>query len=722
MTDQHARPLCITACIAALIASAATTGVTAAANEPELASVQITARRVREPVAEVSQAVTIVDASTIRARTPQVIAEALRGAPGAYFQQTAPGQGMAIVRGLKGSEVLHLVDGIRLNNAFFRTSPSQYVALVDPLAAARIELVRGPAATSYGSDAMGGVIHVLTREERFDAPEWRARGQAMATYASGDAARQVRLVGAAGRRDLSLALGASHFEYGARDVAGLGQSASGAGVVSLRDRVAPTGYDARAYDAKLLWQPTDGHEWMLSWQSYAFPSLPRYNEVVPGFGTAAAGLPDAAISIYDNSRRFAHIRYRGRTDFAAARRVEFHAARQRVLDDRFDRSLDLTTDSLERNRSTLDGLTLQAETDIGARWSLTYGTDFYRDGIDSSRVEVRAGVSTRNGANVAVKSRFPDGARTDQFGVYALAGWRASQVISIDFSARFDRIDTQLPIADRLAGGAFTDDSLTGGIGLLWRLTPTWNFAANTRRGLRAPNINDLAQIGRRSNNRIVIANPGLGSESVWSVDAGVRGASNGWRFDLTAFHSEYQDRIALIDTGVVYTAGQNGCDRAAGCLEAQNRNISRANYSGVEAGAAWERAPWSLSGALNYTYGEQRANGLTTPANRVPPVNATVAAAWQANERWTVEARAWLAGRQNRLDPADLRDNRINPSGTPGYSSFDLMTTWRPTEALDVRLTGKNLTDRAFREHGSGINAVGRSLSISLDYRFGAR
>ena len=54
------------------------------------------------------------------------------GSPGVFLQQTTPGQGAAIIRGLKGSEVLHLVDGFRLNNAIFRNAPTQYLALVAP--------------------------------------------------------------------------------------------------------------------------------------------------------------------------------------------------------------------------------------------------------------------------------------------------------------------------------------------------------------------------------------------------------------------------------------------------------------------------------------------------------------------------------------------------------------------------------------------------------------
>ena len=68
---------------------------------------------------------------------------------GVYLQQTTPGQGAAIIRGLKGSSILHLVDGIRVNNAIFRSAPTQYFALVPTSAVERIEVLRGTPASLY---------------------------------------------------------------------------------------------------------------------------------------------------------------------------------------------------------------------------------------------------------------------------------------------------------------------------------------------------------------------------------------------------------------------------------------------------------------------------------------------------------------------------------------------------------------------------------------------
>ena len=95
-----------------------------------LEQVTVTATRRTEDARDLPAPIGGLDEDTLRSLGADVVAGALRGQPGVFFQQTTPGQGIPIVRGLKGSQLLHLVDGMRLNNAFFRDAPNQYLGLV----------------------------------------------------------------------------------------------------------------------------------------------------------------------------------------------------------------------------------------------------------------------------------------------------------------------------------------------------------------------------------------------------------------------------------------------------------------------------------------------------------------------------------------------------------------------------------------------------------------
>ncbi len=206
------------------------------ADATRLDPVQVTATRAAESAFNVAQPVTVLTAEDISEKTPQVMAELLRGQPGVYFQQTGAGQGMAIVRGLKGSEVLHLVDGFRLNNAFFRTAPSQYIALVDPYNISQLEVLRGPYATLYGSDAMGGVVQITTPEERFSTDTASYRTHVIGHYATADLAKVGRISHAIGNKMLSVSGGITTASYGNRDVGGKTQFADGRGNINFNSK------------------------------------------------------------------------------------------------------------------------------------------------------------------------------------------------------------------------------------------------------------------------------------------------------------------------------------------------------------------------------------------------------------------------------------------------------------------------------------------------------
>src|SRR5687768_15555243 len=126
--------------------------------EPVYTRVTVTAERgiVRE-AGQATQFVNVTEPGTV-----PTVGHALEGQPQVMVQSTTPGQVSPFLRGLTGYHVLNLVDGIRFNNATFRSGPNQYLAFIEPSAAGLVETVLGPAGAQYGSDAMGGAIHVRT--------------------------------------------------------------------------------------------------------------------------------------------------------------------------------------------------------------------------------------------------------------------------------------------------------------------------------------------------------------------------------------------------------------------------------------------------------------------------------------------------------------------------------------------------------------------------------
>ena len=90
--------------------------------------------------------------------------EALQGVSGVFIQKTNHGGGSTFMRGLTGNQTLIVLDGIRLNNAIYRYGPNQYLNTIDMFTVDKIDVLKGIGSVEYGSDAMGGVIHVKTKE------------------------------------------------------------------------------------------------------------------------------------------------------------------------------------------------------------------------------------------------------------------------------------------------------------------------------------------------------------------------------------------------------------------------------------------------------------------------------------------------------------------------------------------------------------------------------
>ena len=185
-----------------------------------LETLQVTANRSATQSFELPTAVTVVDAEEIARQTPQIVPDLLRGQTGVFVQETTPGQGIPILRGLKGSEVLYLVDGMRLSNAIFRNAPNQYMALLDPFNVEQIDVVRGASSSLYGSDAMGGVINVITPTPHFEGPNWQSDAVIDGRYASGANAFQNHLKLSAGKDDIAVLGGFGYQDFDNRRAGG----------------------------------------------------------------------------------------------------------------------------------------------------------------------------------------------------------------------------------------------------------------------------------------------------------------------------------------------------------------------------------------------------------------------------------------------------------------------------------------------------------------------
>lgn len=658
-----------------------------------LPEMTVTATREERSRSDVSQAVSTVEQDDIARQTPGALPDLFRGATGVFVQQTTPGQAAPIIRGLIGSSVLMLVDGMRLNSAFFRPAPNQYFALVDPYNVERLEIVRGPGSTLYGSDAMGGVIQIFTPLPKFSGEQWQGRGQWLGQFGSADVSQVSRFSLAGGKKGIAVSGG---FTYQNRD--------------DLRDgghlgKQHPSAFDVYAADGTLFLD-NDRQDLLLNLQYVRQPKTPRFDELTPGYGQTQ---PNSAVFFFEpNDRLFLHGRYRWRTPFSLLDAVQLHVAFQEINDDRRSRDFASVQEDRERNRSRLTGVTLQ----LSSHWRdwlvLTYGGEVYFDEVASRRQ--RRHLET--GGTSRPASRFADGSTMETFAFYVQDEIHLHPRFTITLGGRVSYFAVDIPTADRTVGAKLHWTDLTGSVGLLYRVTPELSLVANGARGFRAPNIFDLSTLGPRPGNRFQIPNPQLQPEQILSADVGVKMSFIDFTGEAFGFYASYDDKIEAVSTGAVTANGRS---------IVQSANLNSVTLVGAEAGGRWHVSKWlEVSSTFTFTWGEEKfPNGQQTPADRIPPPTGRVRAFVQLNSRLWVEPYLEYAFSQRRLSARDREDPRINPQGTPGWLTVSSRVGWEIHRDVLMRLSVENVFDKTYRQHGSGMNAPGLNAIVTLETHF---
>lgn len=651
-------------------------------------NVIVVASKKSQSVENLSTAISVVTKAEILEKNITLLPDLLRDEAGVYIQQTTPGQGIPIIRGLKGSENVHLIDGMRLNTAFFRNSPNQYLALVDPFMTEQIEIIRGPASVLYGGDALGGVINVLTHSPEFSGQQWQSQGDLFFSYDTADEKSLSHVMVDAGNEKIATTLGLSYQNIGSRTIGG-GTS------------IPFTSYTSKAINNK--WIVTINEEQKISFdmQFLSQPSTPRVDDLVTGYGQTQ---PDSSLFLFTpNERQFAHLHYKNDKATLAYDHSNYHLAWQKIKDYRVNSPFDSESLTKEQNLSTL--LTLQSTFDksFSNEMDVVYGLDLYHDTINSAKQNEDAGVVTNK------TSRFPDNSTMRHLGLFVDAT-KYFEHQDITFGVRYSdyRINLNSP---NITEDVLNLDDLTWHAGWLYHLDANNRLFANLGRGFRPPNIFDLGQVGERPGNRFNVINTNIKPETVHTFDLGWKHFGQQWYVDFAVFYSAYTDKIASVETGELTEANQ---------LIVQSQNINDVVLYGVESNIRYDINETSeLKAVINYTWGKETTNSFSEPADRIPPLNGYIGYKKTINDKWSINPKIIFATTQDRLSARDTRDPRIHPNGTGGFVTYNMYANWKYSSQATIRFGIENIFDKKYREHGSGLEAAGRNYQISINHLF---
>ncbi len=123
-----------------------------------LATTVISASRWNQNETDISGKVRQLDSEWLDLRNPVTTADWLGSSGEVFVQKSQLGGGSPMIRGFSANRLLYSIDGVRMNTAIFRSGNLQQVISIDPFSLQNTEVLFGPGAVMYGSDAIGGVM------------------------------------------------------------------------------------------------------------------------------------------------------------------------------------------------------------------------------------------------------------------------------------------------------------------------------------------------------------------------------------------------------------------------------------------------------------------------------------------------------------------------------------------------------------------------------------
>ena len=624
--------------------------------------VVVTAFRRPESLASIPAAESVVPKWALSEELAANLVDGLLRTPGVAALGSGGFSLVPSVRGLARRRVLYLVDGARLSSER-RTGPN--ASFVSPEDVDRIEVLRSAASVLYGSDAIGGVVHILTRE-----PELRdgLRGRLTARFGTVNAEK-----------------GAGLSLEGARGPTGFLLSVQGVDAGDYRSpggRVARSAYGQGSVAGKVVHR-TERREIIAGFLAARGVDIGKPNRDA---GTKPTWYPSEVQNLLQvrwTERRV----WNGELSFQAF--VNPNSLETRT--DRIDGYR--TRTSTSRTRSTESGAQLSFTRSLRGGLKLEAGADLFAQ--TGAEATTRDTSFAPDGKTTAVSGEVPyaRGERTD-IGLFLTADLAGIRRLDLVGGIRWDRLSMTATPAGGLEASTRAD-RLTGFLAASWKLTDQLTAFLNASRAYRVPSLNERYYTGI-SGRGFIVAKPDLRPEASLSLDGGIK------LFGRRVFAALYGFTHAVDDMIERYTLSPGIYGYG---------NIDNGRIEGLELEAELFPVPgWKIFGNVFAIRGRSAATGA--PLNDIPPLQVLAGTKVWAG-RLSTEVTAVFRSRKDDPGPAEV--------SVGGSAVVTASAAYRISPALSFYAVLSNILDAAViaRPDAEAMEEPGRSLKLGVAFAF---
>lgn len=696
-------PVSLTACLATLLpvlclglptdataqqpqpaGGTAVAGAAMGASSQVLPTVVVTASGFEQNIEDAPASITVIPRAELEARQFRDLTDALRNVEGVTVTGLANERDIYI-RGLPGQYTLILVDGKRQGTRDARPNGSSGFeqSFIPPIEAIeRIEVVRGPMSSLYGSDAMGGVINIITRKV---PAKWG--GSVSADYTrqqhgdSGDShQQQIYAGGPIVDRLVGLQVWARHMRR-------------------AEDEILNGHAKARDLDltARLAITPDQANEILLE----AGRAELRRNSS-PGATLATTASPTRT----EHDRDHYSIAHTGRYGWANTA-----VSLLRETGERTNYSWPAGGGWSENPRSPQIQNTI-----LDAKLAAPLGDHALVVGGQWNEAEL---TDQNPGRRTGLDEKF----KATQKALFVEDEWQILDKFALTGGLRLD---------DHSVYGAHWSPRLYG----VWRQDDHWTFKGGVSRGFRAPDIRSIVPgyatttggggctYGPNGTCGVIIGDPDLKPETSTSFELAAMWDN---RYDMSAsatvFYTDFKDKIsnALVydDAGNIRRWAEDPNYRLW-----YNYNVDQAKIRGVELNWRWRVTP-TLTTRAGYTFTDSKQSGGVYdgyPLSRTPRHRLNLRGDWNASAALLVWAGYNFYGKEVNAAARSGSSGRTLADGVrqyPSYATADVGVSWDYSRDLTLNAALYNLGDR--RVDYADFNTIidGRRFWIGATYRF---
>lgn len=730
-------------------------------DEKQLSEIVLSVARTAEQSEKIAEKVTVISPDKTKAAFPLNGAEILNAAPSIRVQKSQGGGGSPVLRGFEANRVLLVVDGVRLNNAIYRSGHLQNAMTIDPNSIERIEVIYGSSAVGYGSDALGGVVHYYTKTPKINNTQ-KLNNRISTQYNSALNANTYHF-----ENEMSFAKWATFtsFSYASFGDIRMGKNRTHGytdwGLVPFYSNntsndyfAAPTlnenphvqkntGYTQFDFLQKSIFNLGADSQLLLNLQYSRSSDVPRF---------------DKLNEYRDNALRFAEWNYGPQKRLLVSPQLKLFpkkkglykgtitAAFQTIEESRIQRKFTSLNRETQKENVQVWSLNGDFEVKKTPSNSLSYGFEVIHNEIKSEAFaqELRVienQVSSLTAA-LPIPTRYPsDGSSYASQALYSNFRYDLNPKTSLSLGGRFTATTLKARWKDN--GFLLSDfdevnvknNALTGSFSVSYRPEEPWQVHLLFSSGFRAPNIDDLGKI-RENKGMLLVPNPELKPEYVYSIDGGVRFIPYSKKINLnlrfyTTGIKDYIGRMIHNLASEVSASDVNAIMFSEEMVLTQaNTNIGNARISGLSLEGKWKMTQ-ALALAHYTTYTHASENNVLGPLPSILPFFGRNEITFD-DQNFSFQFRHEFAGKKKAEDFSlggedgleetpviNLPNGLTRFAGSPRWSTFSLYGQYEVNEQVEVNIGIENITDVHYRTFASGVSAPGRSFLVGAHANF---